>query len=167
MRPRRSILLALVVLLSVALAPLAGLPAWTSDDLGSRGWVWPVDRVRITRPFIAPPHPYAPGHRGIDLEASGVVRAPADGTVAFAGEVAGRPIVTVDHGDGLVTTFEPVSSDLAPGTRIARGQPVGAPAPGGHTAASEVHFGVRLDGEYINPLRLLGGVPRAVLLPCC
>ncbi|WP_275934957.1 hypothetical protein [Microbacterium testaceum] len=44
---------------------------------------------------------------------------------------------------------------------------MGGVATGGHTGPGTVHFGVRLDGEYINPLRLLGGVPRAVLLPCC
>ena len=48
-----------------------------------------------------------------------------------------------------------------------RGDEVGVVALGGHTAAGALHFGVRLDGEYINPLLLLGGVPRAVLLPCC
>ena len=40
-------------------------------------------------------------------------------------------------------------------------------AAGGHAAPGLLHFGVRLDGEYINPLILLGGVPRAILLPCC
>ncbi len=81
--------------------------------------------------------------------------------------VAGRPVVTIDHGDGLVTTLEPVTTELAVGDAVSRGSPVGGVATGGHTGPGTVHFGVRLDGEYINPLRLLGGVPRAVLLPCC
>ena len=50
---------------------------------------------------------------------------------------------------------------------MARGEAVGELAFGGHTAPGAVHFGVRYEGEYINPLVLLGGVPRAVLLPCC
>jgi murein DD-endopeptidase MepM/ murein hydrolase activator NlpD len=132
-------------------------------------WVWPVQPFRLERPFVAPPHEYGPGHRGIDLTVLGeeVVRAPAEGVVAFSGQVAGRGILTIDHGGGLVSTLEPVNSPLAAGTPIAAGGEVGTISTGGHTSTGAVHFGVRLDGDYINPLVLLGGVPRAVLLPCC
>jgi murein DD-endopeptidase MepM/ murein hydrolase activator NlpD len=95
------------------------------------------------------------------------VRAPADGVVAFSGRVAGRAIVTIDHGDGLVTTLEPISSDVRAGTVVSRGEEIGTIAAGGHAAAGTLHFGVRLHGEYINPLLVLDGLPRAVLLPCC
>ncbi|MCT2084988.1 M23 family metallopeptidase [Microbacterium enclense] len=157
------VLLALMV--GLVTAPLAG--AADADPLAERGWVWPVDAVRVVRPFEAPAHEYAPGHRGIDLGGATPVRSPAAGHVAFAGSVAGRAVVTIDHGDGLVTTFEPVTTTLAAGDAVARGDPVGTVDVGGHTAPGTVHFGVRWNGEYVNPLRLLGGVPRAILLPCC
>lgn len=139
------------------------------EELAVSGWIWPVDGFRLARPFVAPAHAYGPGHRGVDLEPTGspVVRAPAAGLVAFSGSVAGRGILTIDHGDGLVTTLEPVASDLQPGDAVARGDPVATIAVGGHAAPGAVHFGVRLHGEYINPMLLLGGVPRAILLPCC
>ncbi|MGW9114043.1 murein hydrolase activator EnvC family protein [Microbacterium sp. NPDC055683] len=132
-------------------------------------WSWPVSQdVRIVAPFEAPPHRYGPGHRGVDLAAdAGPILAPASGVVAFAGSVAGRPLLTIDHGDGLVTTLEPVEPLISAGDAVARGDQVGTLATGGHTPAGAVHFGVRLHGEYINPLLLLDGVPRAVLLPCC
>ncbi|WP_417564580.1 murein hydrolase activator EnvC family protein [Microbacterium sp.] len=132
-------------------------------------WVWPLAAFRIARPYVAPAHEYGPGHRGIDLQplADGAVRAPQAGVIAFRGSVAGRPLITIDHGDGLVTTLEPVASALAPGTAVTRGEDVGTIALGGHTAPGTVHFGVRLYGEYVNPMLLLGGVRRAVLLPCC
>ncbi|MGU3645983.1 murein hydrolase activator EnvC family protein [Microbacterium sp. C23T] len=135
----------------------------------ARDWTWPVHPFRLVRPFVAPPHEYGPGHRGIDLLPSGdgVVRAPAPGVVAFSGQVAGRGVITVDHGDGLVSTIEPVDPGLAVGTPVERSTPLGMISAGGHAEAGAVHFGVRLDGAYINPLVLLGGVPRAVLLPCC
>lgn len=156
---------ALVVLLVVwGVAPAR---ADTDDPLSHRGWVWPVDAVQIVRPFEAPAHRYAPGHRGLDLGSVARVRSPAAGTIAFAGPVAGRPVVTIDHGDGLVTSFEPVTTPLSAGDAVARGDPIGEVAEGGHAAPGAVHFGVRWNGEYVNPLRLLGGVPRAVLLPCC
>jgi murein DD-endopeptidase MepM/ murein hydrolase activator NlpD len=134
------------------------------------GWAWPVDSARIVHAYEAPAHRYGPGHRGIDLRLAGDdarVTAPAAGTVAFAGPVAGRGVVTIDHGDGLVTTLEPVHGSLAPGTAVARGAEVGTLTVGGHAEPGTVHFGVRWHGEYINPLLLLGEIPRAVLLPCC
>jgi murein DD-endopeptidase MepM/ murein hydrolase activator NlpD len=138
-------------------------------DLAERGWIWPADAFRLSRPYVAPAHEYGPGHRGIDLGLIGstAVRSPADGVVAFTGMVAGRGVLTIDHGDGLVTTLEPIETDLVPGASIRRGDEVGALALGGHASPGDLHFGVRLDGAYINPLLLLGGVPRAVLLPCC
>ena len=131
--------------------------------------MWPAGAFRLSRAYIAPPHEYGPGHRGIDLALIGstAVRAPADGVVAFAGSVAGRGVLTIDHGTGLVTTLEPVETTLVPGESVRRAEDVGTLALGGHAAAGDLHFGVRLDGKYINPMLLLGGVPRAVLLPCC
>jgi murein DD-endopeptidase MepM/ murein hydrolase activator NlpD len=139
----------------------------TDDPLAS--WSWPATSYRLVRPFVAPAHAYGPGHRGIDLDLRGTteVLAPQDGVVAFVGQVAGRGIVTIDHGSGLVTTLEPVMSALNPGTAVRQGDVVGSLSLGGHTAPGTLHFGVRLDGEYINPLLLLADVPRAVLLPCC
>ena len=141
----------------------------SAEELAALGWIWPADAFRLSRVFVAPAHEYGPGHRGIDLAVIGssAVRAPADGIVAFAGRVAGRGVLTIDHGGGLVTTLEPVETALVPGASVGRGDDVGALALGGHAAVGDLHFGVRLDGAYINPMVLLGGVPRAVLLPCC
>ena len=136
---------------------------------GPEDWIWPLESFRLESPFVAPAHRYGPGHRGVDLRAlhTRQVRAPADGTVVFVGEVAGRGILTIDHGGGLVSTLEPVDADLIAGATIAQGDTAGTIMLGGHTASGAVHFGLRLDGEYVNPLLLLGTVPRAVLLPCC
>ena len=135
----------------------------------AREWQWPVHPFRLIRSFVAPPHEYGPGHRGIDLLPMGdpIVRAPAPGVVAFSGQVAGRGVITVDHGDGLVSTFEPVGSPLAAGAPVDVAAALGTVSAGGHAEGGGVHFGVRPDGAYVNPLVLLGGVPRAVLLPCC
>ena len=139
------------------------------SDLASRGWVWPAAEFRLVRGYEAPAHEYGRGHRGIDLDPQddAAIRAPAGGVVAFSGSVAGRGVLTIDHGDGLVTTLEPVSASRRPGEKVSRGEQIAALATGGHSSPGTVHFGVRLEGLYINPLLLLGGVPRAVLLPCC
>lgn len=147
-------------------------PVWGARARVASGtaWVWPVEgSFRIAERFVAPAHDYAPGHRGIDLEPleTGAVRAPAAGIIAFSGQVAGRRLLTIDHGDGLVTTLEPVIGELETGTVVSRAEVVGSMSLGGHAAAGTAHFGVRRDGRYINPMLLLGGVPRAVLVPCC
>lgn len=167
MRTLSGILLLALIGTAALGTPAAAAAPGPATTLG--GWQWPVDPVRIVEPYRAPAHDYAPGHRGIDLEVSAgaAVMAPAAGVVAFAGTVAGRPLVTVDHGDGFVTTLEPVTPSVPVGAVIRRGDPVGTASTGGHTPPGAVHFGVREDGEYINPMTLVGTVPRAVLLPCC
>ena len=74
-------------------------------------------------------------------------------------------MITIDHGGGIVSTLEPVEPTVVVGERVARGEVVGMLSVGGHTAAGAMHLGARLDGEYLNPLVLLGAMPRAVLLP--
>ncbi len=133
-------------------------------------WRWPLDGPRrVSVPYRAPAHRYAPGHRGVDLAADPgtTVRAPADGVVAFRGVVVDRPLLTIEHDGGYVSTYEPVTSSLAPGDRVAAGDVIGVVGLGGHAASGTIHMGVRLRGEYINPLLLFDDVPRAVLLLCC
>lgn len=164
--------MALLLLIIVFLAP----PIPTSARASPSGnpahptWRWPVDAPRaVATPFRAPAHEFGAGHRGIDLAvAQGVVvRAPAAGTVAFRGIVVDRPLVTIEHPGGYVSTFEPVSSALSPGDTVTPGDEIGTVTTGGHSLPGTFHLGVRLDGAYMNPLLLFGPVPRAVLLPCC
>jgi murein DD-endopeptidase MepM/ murein hydrolase activator NlpD len=173
MRPLLRRVLAAVVLIALLAATASGASAEPAPDARidtAEDWIWPVPTgVRVVARYVAPAHAYGAGHRGVDLAATigSDVIAPASGSVAFAGAVVDRPLLTIDHGAGLVTTLEPVRSDLAPGDHVSRGDVVGQVAWGGHAAADSVHFGVRLYGEYVNPLLLLEGVPRAILLPCC
>jgi murein DD-endopeptidase MepM/ murein hydrolase activator NlpD len=102
----------------------------------------------------------------MDVAAAGAVRAPASGAIAFRGTVVDRPLLTIDHGNGLVTTLEPVQSDLDAGAALRQGDRIATLASGGHTPPGALHIGVRWNGAYINPMLLFGGVPRAVLLPC-
>jgi len=148
----------------------ADSPEPADADAPSARWTWPTPGTRVVlEPFRAPAHAYGAGHRGIDIEAAigSVVVAPAPGIVAFRGTVVDRPLLTIEHDGGLVTTFEPVDSSLQPGDSVVAGDAIGAVATGSHTEPAAMHLGVRLDGVYINPLLLFGDVPRAVLLPCC
>jgi murein DD-endopeptidase MepM/ murein hydrolase activator NlpD len=132
-------------------------------------WTPPVDGgLRVTRPFDAPESRWGAGHRGVDLAAAPgtAVRAAGDGVVLFAGLVAGRPVVSVAHGDGLRTTYEPVDPAVRAGQRVGAGTVLGVLLPGhpGCPAAACLHWGLRRGETYLDPLLLLRP-PRLRLLP--
>lgn len=130
-------------------------------------WRWPTALPHpVVRPFMLGDSVYAAGHRGLDIGApvGAVVRAPAAGVVHFAGVVVDRPVLSIRHGDGLISSYEPVMATVAEGEAVTAGQEIGTLAPG-HCENGCLHFGVRELGEYISPLLLLGDPPRAVLLP--
>lgn len=176
MSTRTRATIAFLLLIVIALAPPVPTSAGassssTSSDGGAYPlWQWPIDAPRVVAsPYRAPAHAFGAGHRGIDLASMHgvIVRAPADGVIAFRGVVVDRPLITIAHSGGYVSTFEPMSSTLAPGDPVSAGDEIGTVAAGGHTRLGALHLGVRLDGAYINPMLLFGPVPRAVLLPCC
>ncbi len=130
-------------------------------------WRWPTATSRaVLRPF-ALDNPYAAGHRGIDIAASpgDEVFAPADGIVRFVGWVVDRPVMSIDHGNGLVSSFEPIESDLRAGDAVRQGQLIGRVSlTTKHRTDGGLHVGARMGG-YIDPMRLLSRQPRAILLP--
>ncbi|MFF1572889.1 murein hydrolase activator EnvC family protein [Leifsonia sp. NPDC058292] len=138
-----------------------------SVPVPDRRWNWPLRPPVVARGFEAPATPYAAGHRGIDLAAASgaAVAAPAAATVRFAGVVVDRPVLTLDHGSGVLSSYEPLASSLAVGETVSTGQPIGTVAAGGHCGTACLHIGVRVDGAYVSPLLFFDRVPRAVLLP--
>jgi murein DD-endopeptidase MepM/ murein hydrolase activator NlpD len=121
-------------------------------------WTWPVVGP-IIRGFDSPDSPFGPGHRGIDIATpvGTIVRAPAPGVVSFAGSVGGHLFVTIDHGGGLLSTASFLSERLVrKGDAVIQGQPIGRSG-SGHPGdlQANLHFGVRLDGTYVDPLDFL------------
>ncbi len=122
---------------------------------------WPVVGT-VLRRFDPPTEPWDAAHRGVDLSVrvGDPVRAAAAGTVTYAGRLAGRGVVVVDHG-GVRTTYEPVDASVAVGRRVAVGQGIGvvhadARAPA-HCATTCLHWGLRRGEVYLDPLLLLTG----------
>ena len=83
--------------------------------------------------------------------------APADGIVSFAGQVAGKSVVSIQHA-GLVSSFEPAQTDLRAGAVLRRGEVFGiVQGLSDHCGDSCVHWGVRRGvNEYLDPARLVG-----------
>jgi murein DD-endopeptidase MepM/ murein hydrolase activator NlpD len=146
------------VAVSASVLPAAAaLPAPTS------GFSWPLAPPHpVYRRFEPPAGPYGPGHRGVDIGGSpgDPVLAAADGVVVFAGVLVDRGVVSIDHPDGLRTTYEPVEPSVSAGEAVSRGQVVGALQPGhaGCPVAACLHWGVRRGEQYLDPLVLLGPV---------
>jgi murein DD-endopeptidase MepM/ murein hydrolase activator NlpD len=120
------------------------------------------------RRFDPPLRPWLAGHRGVDLSTAPAerVRAAGAGTVVFAGEVAGRGVVSLAHPGGLRTTYEPLTATVAVGEQVALGDPIGLLAAGhpGCPAPACLHWGLRRGDLYLDPLALLG-LGRVRLLP--
>lgn len=155
-----------VAALVAALVVVTGPPA----SAGATPPRVPPVEGQPVRAYVAPPHEYGPGHRGVDLPAVAgqPVVAPADGTVTFAGPVAGRGVVVLEHADLTLTSLEPVVPLLAVGARVRAGRPVaelaGAPAHAGCPAGC-LHWGIRVAGRYVDPWWWLGRTRPVRLLP--
>jgi murein DD-endopeptidase MepM/ murein hydrolase activator NlpD len=165
-------LLAALLTAAALLTPLAahaGPVGSPSPEAPVALWTLPVaGPPAVVRRFEPPPHPYGAGHRGVDLAAAvgDPVLAAGGGTVAFAGMVAGRPLVSIDHANGLRTTYEPVEPSVGAGQAVARGSPIGTLVAGhvGCPASACLHWGVRRGDAYLDPMLLLRP-PRIRLLP--
>jgi murein DD-endopeptidase MepM/ murein hydrolase activator NlpD len=155
------------VVIPIILA-LGVIPASTARGVvATSGWTWPVVGP-VIRGFDLPDDPYGAGHRGIDIAApvGTSIVAPADGTVAFAGPVGGHLFLTIDHGGGLSSTYSWLTENLVrKGAAVVRGQPI-ARTGWGHPGAlvPHLHFGVKLDGTYVDPFAYLGPISLAAFV---
>lgn len=147
--------LAAAVLLAVAAAP------GTAAE-GSVAYAPPVG-APVVDPFRPPEHAYGPGNRGLEYATTPgqAVGAVGRGTVVFAGSVAGRLVVSVEHPDGLRSSLTGLAA-----VEVAVGRPVGSGERVG-TAGARLHLGVRRGEAYLDPLALfaLANRGRAWLVP--
>jgi murein DD-endopeptidase MepM/ murein hydrolase activator NlpD len=129
---------------------------------------WPLrPQPAVMRIFDAPSPNWNRGHRGVDLAGTPeqAVYAAAAGTVVFAGELAGRPLVSVAHPGGLRTTYEPVRPSVRVGQLVSAGEPLGTLVAGhaGCAAAACLHWGAMWGpaskADYVDPLALVASTP--------
>lgn len=133
------------------------------------GWGWPLEpRPGVLARFDPPDVAWGAGHRGVDLaaEVGQSVLAPTAGVVSFSGVVVDRGVLVLTTSNGLRLGFEPVDEGPPPGTVVARGDTLGqvAPTPGHCLPVTCLHWGVRRDDTYLDPLAFVG-IRRVVLLP--
>jgi murein DD-endopeptidase MepM/ murein hydrolase activator NlpD len=154
----------ITAIMSLCLLLLADLPTARADDPGPAAAATDLPRGvapllgDVSTGFDPPDQPWLAGHRGVDIvgDPGGPIKAALAGQVSFAGMVAGRPVISLRHGD-LMTTYEPVVATVSVGDEVGAGQVIGT-LETGHTSCPEktcLHWGLRRSETYLNPLDLL------------
>jgi len=145
-----------------------GGPTPTGEDPVGQ---WPLrPRPEVVQRFDPPDAPWGAGHRGVDLlgQVGQAVYAALPGRITFAGVLAGRGVIVVDHGSTR-TTYEPVAAGVRVGAEVAAGRRIGTLAViQSHCFPRAcLHWGW-IDNStdaYLDPLRLVGAPQPVRLLP--
>jgi hypothetical protein len=144
------------------------------DDNGQsarRGFLkTPLKFARITSGFGNRLHPllgYEKAHQGVDYGApvGTPVWAVGDGTVRQAGWNGGcGKSVTLRHRNGLETVYCHLSAvAVSAGKPVAQKQTIGYVGQTGMATGPHLHYAVRKNGSFVNPLRL--EIPRDAPIP--
>ena len=152
----------LIYSLQLAMGPVSPPEIWATPipDFNSRhSWDYQL-----------PASEYGAGHRGIDLEMKPgeEIRAPFDGVVSFVGKVVDRKLITLHSLTGYKASFEPICSDWNEGDFVREQEVLGWACPAEPNyqehCANCVHFSVRNENGYLNPLLFVGQLWPSVLI---
>lgn len=123
--------------------------------------VWPLPgRSYISSYYGNRPNPFGGTsteyHNGIDIPAPQGTKIVAayDGQVAWSyySNSAGN-WVGIDHGDGIYTVYMHMSKRLVDeGQWVKKGDVIGLVGTTGRSTGNHLHFGIRKNGAYVNPL---------------
>ncbi|VWB14025.1 peptidase M23 [Burkholderia lata] len=154
---------------AVWFAPDAGSPGAYYDlggvPLAGARFAMPVSATRISSPFGTRVHPVTGArhvHSGVDLAAPAgrAVHASERGVVTFIGtEPRGYgKYVVIRHDGGYASYYAHLSAfepTLRTGTRVERGQRVGAVGSTGTATGPHLHFEVRRHARLVDPVALV------------
>ncbi len=122
-------------------------PSYTriSDDFGMRE-VHPIYKTQKM-------------HNGVDMAAPGgsPILAAYNGTVIAAAYSSSMGnYIMIDHGSGLCTIYMHASAlYVTSGQVVSKGERIAAVGTTGNSTGNHLHFGVRLNGTYVNPWNYL------------
>ena len=129
---------------------------------GGGGWVVPCSYTSITSPFgnrVSPTTGASTYHQGVDLDTGTgwpVVAARAGIAYTGYGSAAGN-YVTIDHQDGFKSIYMHLSGfSVGNGTIVSAGQQIGLTGSTGVSTGDHLHFGISLNGVYVNPCNYVG-----------
>ena len=122
---------------------------------------YPLQKIKITSPYGMRYHPIdkvRSFHNGIDLSAKNeAVYSVLDGTIESVGyDKNSGNFITIRHVAGLTTGYCHLSEVFySKGDNIKVGETIGISGNTGKSTSYHLHFTVRKDGKYINPLLMI------------
>ena len=129
----------------------------SGGTVGGGGWVVPCSYTSITSPFgyrTSPTTGASTYHQGVDLDTGtgwNVVATRAGTAYCAVGNAAGN-YVTIDHHDGFKSIYMHLSGfAVSSGTNVSAGQLIGYTGSTGVSTGDHLHFGISLNGVYVNP----------------
>ena len=128
-------------------------------SLGDISFTWPCPASgRITSGFggrKSPTKGASSNHQGIDISAptgTSIVAAAAGEVVIATYSSSAGNYVMLSHGGGVYTVYMHASSLLvSQGQSVKKGQTIAKVGSTGYSTGSHLHFGVRVNGAYVNP----------------
>ena len=125
---------------------------------GGGGWVRPCSYTSITSPFgyrESPTTGASTYHQGVDLDTGTgdpVVAARAGVVIAASYSSSAGYYVQIDHQDGFRSIYMHLSSiGASVGQIVSAGTYIGATGATGIATGDHLHFGISLNGVYVNP----------------
>ena len=127
-------------------------------SLGDISFTWPCPASgRITSGFgsrKSPTKGASSNHQGIDISAptgTSIVAAAAGEVVIATYSSSAGNYVMISHGGGVYTVYMHASSLLvSQGQSVKKGQTIAKVGSTGYSTGSHLHFGVRVNGSYVN-----------------
>lgn len=113
---------------------------------------------RFSRSRMHPVLKYARAHNGVDYGAptGAPVVSVSNGTVSFAGWTnGGGRTVRVRHTSGYESEYmhlSAIAAGITPGTRVGQGDLLGLVGQTGLASGPHLHYGLRRNGQYVNPI---------------
>lgn len=130
----------------------------TSSGTASGGtWLVPCSYTSITSPFgyrESPTTGASTYHQGVDLDTGTgwPVYATRAGIAYTAYSSSAGNYVTIDHQDGFKSIYMHLSGfSISNGTVVSAGQQIGLTGSTGVSTGDHLHFGISLNGVYVNP----------------
>ena len=141
-------------------AAAAANAAENDGDGGASGFRWPCPASHRITSYFGPRKAPVPGastyHKGIDIGAatgSSIIASAAGRVTTSKYSNSAGNYVVISHGKGISTVYMHASAlYVSVGDVVAQGQTIAAVGSTGYSSGPHLHFGVIVNGSYVNPL---------------